>query len=67
MEKVILSEGVEQGAELEANIVRCFDRLSGPQADVFPTKDQKGCGVGTWYFSCQPENCSYSLLHPLGG
>lgn len=44
MGKVILSEGVEQGAELEANIFRCFDRLSGPLADVSPTKDQKGCG-----------------------
>lgn len=46
MGKTILSEGVEQGAELEANIFKCFDRLSGPLADVSPTKDQKGCGVG---------------------
>lgn len=54
MGKIILIDRVEQGAGLEANTFRCFNRMNGPLADVCPIKDQKGCGVGTWYFSCQP-------------
>lgn len=44
----VFSEGLEQGAELETMYIPVyFDSLRGPLADVSPTKDQKGCGMGT--------------------
>lgn len=53
----VFSEGLEQSAELETMYIPVyFDSLRGLLADVSPTKDQKGCGVGIWCFGCQPEN-----------